>query len=87
MADLRDEIEKLVSQLEQQRDELRLKLNLAKADARDEWDKIEKQLDQLRGRLSGARDAAGQSAADVGAAARLLAEEIRRGFDAIRKRL
>ena len=48
---------------------------------------VMKQLEQLRGRLQGAREAATESAADIGAAAKLLAEEIRQGFERIRKRL
>ena len=87
MVDVREELEKALRQLEQQRDELRLKLNLAQADARDEWEKLEKQYEQLRGKLRGAREAATESAADVGAAARLLADEIRQGYERIRKRL
>jgi hypothetical protein len=87
MADLREEVEKLLRQLEQQRDELRLKLNLGKAEARDEWEKLDKQLEQLRTRLRGAREAAIESAVDVGAAAKLLADEIRQGYERIRKRL
>lgn len=87
MADIREEMENVVRQLEQQRDELRLKLNLAKAEARDEWEKLEKQLEHLRSKLKGAREAAAQSAVDIGAAARLLAEEIRQGYERIRKRL
>ena len=87
MADVGEELEKALRSLEQQRDELRLKLNLAKAEARDEWEKLERQLDQLRGKLRGAQEAASQSAADIGTAAKLLAEELRQGYERIRKRL
>lgn len=87
MTDLHDEIEKAVRQLEQQRDELRLKLHLAGAEARDEWDRIERQIGDLRARLAPLRAAAAESAAEIGAAARLLAGEIRQGFERIRRRL
>lgn len=87
MGDAREEIDKAIRQLEQQRDELRLKMHLGKAEAREEWDKLERQWEHVRARLPKLREALGETKDDVGAALKLTAEEIRRGYDRLRKLL
>lgn len=81
------EVETIVEQLRQQRDELRLKLHLAKAEVRDVWDDLERKWEHLRARLPLMREAVSESSKDVAAAARLLAEEIRHGYERLRKTL
>ncbi|MEM1128279.1 MAG: hypothetical protein AAGI71_16650 [Bacteroidota bacterium] len=44
-------MDKILEGLKQERDELRLKLHLAKADAKDEWAKLEERWEQIEGRL------------------------------------
>jgi SMC interacting uncharacterized protein involved in chromosome segregation len=85
MADKREDLDRLLDDLARQRDELRLKLHLAKAEARDEFDRLERQWEQVRAKLPQLRAAVGESAQDVGAAAKLVAEEIKRGYERIRK--
>jgi predicted nucleic acid-binding Zn-ribbon protein len=87
MGNAREEFEKAVRQLEQQRDELRLKMHLGKAEAREEWDKLERQWQHMRARLPGLREALGETKDEVGAALKLTAEEIRRGYERLRKLL
>lgn len=87
MAEMREEIERAIKQLEQQRDELRLKLHLGKAEAREEWDKLERQWEHLRARLPQLRAALSDTTTEVGAALKLTAEEIRRGYERLRKLL
>lgn len=87
MADATDQVRKLIDELKQQRDELRVKLHLAKADARDEWELLEKQWEQVLAKLEVAREEAGRTAQGVGSALRLAAEEIKRGYDRIRQRM
>lgn len=87
MADLREQVEKALTQLEQQRDELRLKLHLGKAEAREEWDKLERQWEHVRARLPQLREALSETRSEVGAALQLTAEEIRRGYERLRKLL
>ena len=41
------DLEQLIAQLQQQRDELMLQLHLGKAEARDELEKLEKKWEQL----------------------------------------
>ncbi len=81
----REELEKLLHDLAQQRDELRLKMHLAKAEARDEWEKLERQWEHVRAKLPQARATVGESAKEIAAAAALVAEEIKRGYDRLRK--
>jgi len=48
MADAKEKITKAAEHLKQQRDQLRVKLHLAKADAKDEWARLEKQWEEMR---------------------------------------
>ena len=48
MADAMEQMTKAVEHLKQQRDELQLKLHLAKADAKDEWARLEHQWEEMK---------------------------------------
>jgi len=85
--DLRSKWQDILSDLERQRDELKLKLHLAKADTRDEWARIDEKLAQLRLRAEAAGTEARDAMKDVGIAADRLADEIRQGLDRVRKTL
>ena len=87
MANAREEIEKLFQQLERQRDELQVKMSLAKLEAREEWDKLEKKWERLRANSRPVREELGATAGNVGAALRMAAEEIRDGYARLRKLL
>jgi hypothetical protein len=69
------------------RDEMKVKLHLARADARDEWDELEKKLEHLKARLGVAGEEAGKAAQDVGAALKLVAAELRKGYERVRQTL
>ncbi len=81
----KETLDRLMDDLRRQRDELKLKLHLAKADARDEWAELEKQWEHLRTKLEGAGAEAGEVAENVGAALGGVAEELRKGYDRIRR--
>jgi hypothetical protein len=85
MAELPEEMKKLQDALLQQRDELRVKLHLAKADVRDEWEELEHKWAEVQSKFSQVQKTADKSMDDIEAAARLLAEEIQRGYDRIRR--
>lgn len=85
MTSTKHDLEKLMATLAQQRDELNLQMHLAKAEAKDEWDELEGKWQQAQGKLAQVQAAAGESLDDVRAAASLLAEEIKNGYDRIRK--
>ncbi len=77
----------LLERLERERDELRVKLGLAKLEARDEWTELEAKIDGLRGRLKVLREEAGEAGSDVGAAFDVVAEEVREGLARLRRLL
>jgi predicted nucleic acid-binding Zn-ribbon protein len=87
MAEWRDRINELMTRLEQERDELQLKMHLAKADARDELAKLDDKMVQLRERASRVDDEAKEAFGDISDAARKLAAEIKEGFERVRKQL
>lgn len=87
MATMHETLRVMLEKLEQERDELRVRLHLGKAEAREEWDKMDARIADLRGRFDEAGDEAGEVLDDVGAAAKLLGEEIRGGFERIRRML
>lgn len=87
MNDINDQIHKAVEQLKQERDELRVKLNLAKMDADDEWDLLEAKLEKLENKAKSIGRATRDASKEISTAAKLLGEEISRGFKSIAKKL
>ena len=69
MADAKDRLKSALQQLETERDELKLKLGLAKLEARDEWDTLEGKMDTLRGRMKVIGAEAREASSDVAAVA------------------
>jgi hypothetical protein len=83
--DLKTRLKGMMQQLETERDELKVKLGLAKLEARDEWKELETKMDALRGRMKVVGEGAKEASGDVAAAADVLAGEIKAGFAKIRK--
>lgn len=87
MADVKQELRTLFDGLATQRDELRVRMHLARAEARDQWEHLERQWEHARGRLEVIGREAGDAAGDVASALRLVADEIRKGYDRVRQLL
>jgi SMC interacting uncharacterized protein involved in chromosome segregation len=87
MTTMREKLRETLEKLEQERDELKVRIHLGKAEAREEWDKLDARIAELRSRLDRAGNEAGEVMEDVSTAARLLADEIRQGFARLRKTL
>jgi hypothetical protein len=85
MADTKERLKALLQQLETERDELKLKMGLAKLEARDEWQALEGKMDSLRGRMKVIGGEAKEASGDVAAAVDVLAGEIKDGFAKIKK--
>ncbi|BBP03549.1 hypothetical protein TPL01_10880 [Sulfuriferula plumbiphila] len=83
--DTREEMQKILDSLARQRDELIVQAHLAKLEVMEEWENMESKLAQLRAKASQVSDSAEDTARDVKAAAKQLADEIARGYDRIRK--
>jgi hypothetical protein len=86
-----EKLQDLLTGLEQERDELRLKLHLASKDARDEFEALESRLDALRARLGDAGTEAKGAATDVGGVvsetARKVVDDLRDGYRKIREQM
>ena len=78
------ELSSLIEDVKRQRDELHVRLHLAKADAKDEWDRLERKWEHLRRKMEGVGHEAGKTAGDVGAALGLAVEELRHGYQRMR---
>ena len=87
MTDERSDFDRLVDELETQRDELLLKVHLAKAEAKDEWEELESKWQNLQDRLPEVRNAASESADNIGTALRLVGEEIGKAYKRLRNTL
>ncbi|MCU0840566.1 MAG: hypothetical protein MUC79_02450 [Thiobacillaceae bacterium] len=81
----REELQKLLDGLATQRDELIVQAHLARLEAEGEWSELEAKLDLLRGKAAQAAEVAEDAAGDVAAAARLLGEEIAKGYERLRR--
>jgi len=80
MDDIRKQINETLEQLKQERDRLRVQVHLAKMEASDEWKTLESKLAKLEAKAREIGNATADSGKEVGAAAKLLAAEVRDGF-------
>ena len=78
---------KLIEDLAQERDELRLRIHLGSLEAKEQLGKLDDQLFQLRQNFAPTKVAVGETAEDVWEALKLVGSEIKVGFDRIRKSL
>ena len=85
MNDQRSELDKLVGTLQRERDELRVKVHLAKADARDQWAELERKWQAVEAKLPELKKEVGSAAGNVVAALQLAMKEIQKGYVHIRK--
>ena len=77
-------LHELFDDLRTQRDELAVKLHLARADARDEWDVLEKKWEHVKARIGVVGREAGEVAEDVGEAMRGVVDELKKGYARLR---
>ena len=87
MTQTREELDRLVRELETQRDALRVKLHLLKADAREQWEELERQLEHLKGKAKVIGREASGAAAGVKEKLEDVAQELKRGYERIRRLL
>lgn len=87
MSDLGDLLKSELDEFRKLRDELRVQSELGKKDLRDRVRELEKRWHRLESRFDGIRKDAKADAGDVREAVRLLARELKEGFEHIRSRL
>lgn len=75
----------LEQKLAQLRDELRLKMHLARADAHDEFDRLEVKWQRYRSRLGTLRETAGEVREDVWEGLHNIGLEIADGYAKVRR--
>jgi seryl-tRNA synthetase len=85
MTEWREKWQQALTDLERERDELKLKIHLAKAEGRDELERLDQKFSELRFRSQAAGVEAKEAMEDVGGAAKNLIAEIRAGLDRVRK--
>lgn len=91
MSEWSEKAKSLMADLERERDELRVKMHLAKADAKDEMEKLDAQMNEkiaeLKAKIASFdKDGDGKVMDDFGDAARALASDIRDSFRKFRER-
>ena len=77
----------LISDLKQQRDQIRVRIHLGSQELKDEWGRLDDKLSQLNHRFDPLKDAVGDTAEDVWDSLKLVGGEIKEGFNRIRKAL
>ena len=84
--DVKARWEEVLAKLKQERDELALKVHLGRKDLADEWEKLEAKWNEMKATKAPTMlEAASQTAHGVGAAMELAAEELKKGYEKIRK--
>jgi ABC-type phosphate transport system auxiliary subunit len=82
---IREEALHLAETLRTQRDELKVQMNLANKEAHEEWGELEKKWEQLQSKLKQLKAELNHSGHDVGDAISLLGDEIKVGYQRLRK--
>jgi hypothetical protein len=78
----------VLAKLRQERDELALKMHLGKKEAAAEWEKLEATWHEITaGSMPPMQEAPDETSVGVGLALELAAEELKKGYERIRKLL
>lgn len=85
--DTLENLQKLCEDLKRQRDDLQVKLHSAKAEARDEWARLETRWEEARTKMDVVRQESHKSTETVSIGLSLLLNELKNGYDRIRKSL
>lgn len=87
MSDEKSPLHEAITSLQQQRDEIALKIHLAGKEAAQEFESAKDQLDQLTADYEPLKEAVAESAENVSASLKLVANEVMSSFERIRKSL
>jgi hypothetical protein len=86
--DVKHRWDDVLAKLKQERDELALKMHLGKKEAAAEWERLEAKWHEVKAeKMSPVMDAADETTVGVGLALELAAEELKKGYERIRKLL
>lgn len=87
MDNFEERIQDLIKKLKQERDELIVKMHLAKLDLEDEVQHMNDKIGSLEDKARELGSVGADASKDIMAAAKLLGEEIREGFKKMARRL
>ena len=85
--DIKTEIEKTKDALQQQRDEIRVQIHLAKLEAKEEWETTERQFHTLENKIRDITLDASEASKDVLASAKQLVDDIQDAYVRIKRHL
>jgi SMC interacting uncharacterized protein involved in chromosome segregation len=80
MNEINKQMDEMARKLQHEAEELRVKVHLAKMEASDEWKELEGKLVKFNAKAKELGGVTVEASKDIGAAAKLLGEEIRDGF-------
>ena len=80
-----EQFEKIKTSVEQLRDEIKLKAHLGKAEAKEELEELERKWHSFLAEHKPLIDEAGKTAAKAGSALALVGEELKAGYERMRK--
>jgi hypothetical protein len=85
MADMKNKVAEMKAEIEQLRDEVKLKAHLGKAEAKQELEKLEREWDSFLAKYKPLTDEVEHTADNAAAALGIAADELKAGYERIRK--
>jgi len=87
MNDFQDTVDKLWREIEQERDEAKLKIHLAKAELHDEWEELEKKWHHTQGKAKAIAKTARETGEELEEPWHMLLDELKKGYRRIKDQL
>lgn len=84
MSEKSSALEGTLNTLRQYRDQMALKMHLAKMESKDEFNRLSGKVDELADQFEPVKDATGEIAGKVFSALALAAGEVKKGFERVR---
>ena len=84
---MKGEIEESMKVIRQQRDELQLKIHLAGLEVQDEWETLEEKWDELVNKSMQLKKQLDPTLDDINVAYSLLEDELKKGYEQLKKAL
>lgn len=85
MSKTKGPIDSILDELGTQRDEIELQIGLAKGEVKKQWSVLEGRFEELKIKADNAGDIASDTAENVSEALEMAAEELRSGFEKLKK--
>lgn len=82
---VRERIDEQANELRSLRDDLRVRVHLAKLEAQDMWEDLEREWERAEAKLKVLGEAGQEAAEDVAEAAEMVLSELKEGYDKLRR--